>query len=64
MNEKMVVTIGEYRYERYPNKETGGVNIYVEDTEVDYFTDYSIGDNFDRFEESCQEHYDAMMEEY
>lgn len=53
----------EYRFEKGP----GGnmVNIYdTEGYEVDVFTDYGIGEDFVKFEESCQEWVDEVMGGY
>ena len=60
-NAKMVVDINEMRFEKYPSSAT--VNIYVDGTEVDCFTNYSIGSDFEKFEESCQSHYDYLTNE-
>ena len=64
-NAKMVFEHVEsgFRFEKYPN--SGTVNIYFEGTEVDVFTHYEIGSDFDLFEESCLEYVEeALNEEY
>lgn len=50
-----------YRFEKYPN--SGTVNIYFEGVEVDVFTHYEIGADFDLFEESCMEYVEEALNE-
>lgn len=61
-NAKMVVEIGEFRFEKYAKAST--VNIYVGETNTDCFTHYNIGTDIEKFEESCEEHYKYMMENH
>lgn len=58
-NAKMVLEIGELRFEKYPKSNT--VNIYLGETNTDCFTDYSIGSDIEKFEESCNETYNEIM---
>lgn len=62
-NSKMVFEHEEsgFRFEKYPN--SGTVNIYVDGHEVDVFTHYEIGADFDLFEESCLEYVEEAMAE-
>jgi hypothetical protein len=52
-----------YRFEKTNSKTTGGVNIYLDGKEVDYFTNYSIGNDQDKFEKACLEHLEEMLSE-
>jgi hypothetical protein len=59
---KMVVVIEEYTFEKHPKKDAGIVNIYHEGIEIDCFTHYNIGTDFDLFEQSCLEYYNENLE--
>lgn len=49
-------------FEKYPS--AGTVNIYNESgTEIDMFTNYEIGSDFDKFEEACEELIQEWKEE-
>jgi hypothetical protein len=56
---KMVMEIEHMRFEKYPSSNT--INIYVGNKEVDCYTNYEIGSDFEKFEDSCQGHYDYAM---
>jgi hypothetical protein len=58
-NSKMVINVGNLRFEKYIKGNI--VNIYVEDREIECFTDYSIGSDFGKFEDSCKEYYAYMQ---
>jgi NOL1/NOP2/fmu family ribosome biogenesis protein len=60
---KMIVEIDEYRFVKYPNGDTINVQYRysTDDTDLDCFTRYNIGNDFEKFEESCNEYYEYMM---
>jgi hypothetical protein len=67
--EKMVFVKDGYTFVKAPGANV--VNVYVGDflegeqiSEVDVFTDYSIGDSFYNFSKSCNEHLEYMQEAY
>lgn len=51
-----------FTFEKYPS--AGTVNIYNDDgIEVDMFTNYEIGDDFNKFEIACEEWLGELKEE-
>jgi hypothetical protein len=59
-NARMVCYIDEFRFEKFPNSST--VTIYVDDKEIECFTNYNIGTDFDEFENSCENYYKYMFD--
>ena len=61
----MIYQVEELVFQKSPNGNT--VNIYHCDDldyEIDCFTNYSIGADFDKFEDSCREHYQYLKENF